>query len=156
MRSCRALAVGLLLCLGCQAPKTTMNYSPLQSLPPASERRASEGNLAIWALAAQDGNVSFYLLPPADLVPELLVVKMGRSSFSAEAHIEQGRTYFTWSEKLGSQGVLRPKFEEPMVLDAHFRGGGRRCMKILGLGTESFPVLHMCYFDLTWEPVACP
>ena len=156
MRNFKVLLAGLLLVTGCQKPVRTMNYSALDCLPPASERRAKEGSLAIWALAGQGGKVSFYLLAPANSFPEALVVRMGRSSFPVEAKVEQGRTFFTWEVKLGDEGVFREKFDQPMVLEARFRGGARHCMTISGLGTESYPVLNMCYFDLSWEARPCP
>ena len=43
MRNSSLLAAGLLLFLGCQRPSSTVNYSPLENLPPKTAQRAQEG-----------------------------------------------------------------------------------------------------------------
>ncbi|WP_005035910.1 hypothetical protein [Holophaga foetida] len=156
MRNSSLLAAGLLLFLGCQRPSSTVNYSPLENLPPKTAQRAQEGGLAIWALAAVDGRVEFYLLAPRNSVPEQLTARMGWNACGVEKRSELGRTYFTWTAQLGKEGVLKPMFQAPMLVEVRLPGGGRRCMTVLGLGTDSYPVLNMCYFDIPWEPAPCP
>lgn len=89
--------------MGCQKPASTVNYSPLENLPPKTALRAQEGALAIWALAALDGKVDFYLLAPHDSIPEQVNVRMGGGSLDVERHGEMGRTYFSWTAQLGKE-----------------------------------------------------
>ncbi|MBP1627233.1 MAG: hypothetical protein H6Q00_1708 [Holophagaceae bacterium] len=156
MRNFSLLAGGLLLLLGCQGPSSTVNYSPLENLPPRTAKLAQEGGLAIWALAAVSGRVEFYLLAPRNAVPEHISVRMGRQSLTVERSTGMDRTYFSWTAELGKEGVLTPLFREPMVAEVRFPGGAKRCVTIAGLGTESYPLLNMCYFDLKWEIGHCP
>ena len=81
---------------------------------------------------------------------------MGWNACGVEKRSELGRTYFTWTVQLGKEGVLKPMFQAPMLVEVRLPGGGRRCMTVLGLGTDSYPVLNMCYFDIPWEPAPCP
>lgn len=155
MRNYSYLLAGLLLLVGCQKPASKFTYSALENLPPKTAQRAQEGGLAIWALAAVSGRVEFYLLAPRDSVPERLAVRMGGHSLQVEKRAEIGGTYFVWSAQLGKEGVLKPVFDEPMLLEVGLPGGHRRCMTISGLGTESYPVLNMCYFDISWEFKNC-
>lgn len=155
MRNSSLLALPLLLLLGCKPPVPSVHYSPLENLPPKTEQRVKAGSLALWALASSNGKVTFYLLPPQRELPRRMSARLGRDGLEVETTNEMGRTLFQWTADLGTEGITKATFRETMVVEAEFPDGKRRCLSLPGLGTDSYPVLNMCYFDLPWEIGPC-
>nr|WP_320133041.1 hypothetical protein [uncultured Holophaga sp.] len=154
MRSSSLLLVPVLVLAGCKGPKTTVNYSPLENIPPKSLQRFREGGLAFWALASVKGKVSFYLVPPQGTPPLRVSARMGGRTLEAECRNEMGRTYYTWEIELDRSEVTRPVFPEPLTVEAAGMGGALHRLRVAGLGTDSYPILNMCYFDLVWETLS--
>jgi len=156
MRNSSLLAGALLLSvLGCQPASTLVDYAPLDNLPPKTDQRVRGGGLGLWALAEAGGKVQFYLLPPKNGVPEDVQVRFGGGSLKVERFSGGNCIYFAWVAQLGKEGVLNPLFRGPMIVEVRLAGGEKHCVYIAGLGTDSYPVLHMCYFDLNWEAGPC-